>query len=183
METKKENNDGRYSEFWKQYYMDKSLEKNGGCCGPTFCGLIILLILFIVSCSPKVVKPQPPLPVESHHDTVTLVKEVVRDSIVNHYVTVRDSSSFRRDGDTVTIERWHYERDYTYEKILQAKIDSMSHIKGDSIPYPVEVPVEVPAELTRWQKMMMNMGGLVLYLLIIAAGYGIYRLWRKFKKI
>lgn len=125
-------------------------------------------------------QPQP-LPVEAHHDTITVVKEVVRDSIVNHYIEKKDSSSFRQNGDTVTIERWHWERDYRYEKILQAKIDSLSQVKADSIPYPVPVEVPVPAELTRWQKAMMNLGGAALYLIILAVGYVIVRILLKFK--
>ena len=140
----------------------------------------IIMGLLLTACSPKVMQPQP-LPVEAHRDTITVVKEVVRDSIIHHYTEKKDSSSFRQNGDTVTIERWHWERDYRYEKILQAKIDSLSQVKADSIPYPVPVEVPVPAELTRWQKAMMNLGGAALYLIILGVGYIIVRLLLKFK--
>ena len=113
--------------------------------------LVMLLVAVLSGCCRKVIAPAQPVPVEVHHDTVTVIQHV------------------------------RHDRDYRREKELEAKIDSFSHVKGDSIPYPVPVEVEVPAELTRWQKLMMNLGGAALYLLIIAVGYGIVRLILKLK--
>jgi len=143
--------------------------------------LVMLFVAVLSGCCRKIFTPAQPVPVEVHHDTVTVIQHVRHDSIVNHYIEKKDSSSFRQNGDTVRIEYWHWERDYRREKELEAKIDSFFHVKGDSIPYPVPVEVEVPAELTRWQKLMMNLGGAAFYLLIIAVGYGIVRLILKLK--
>ena len=124
---------------------------------------VIATIIFVTlatfdSCCPcrNVVTPTPPPEIHYIHDTVK-TKEI-RDSIVYKDKLVKDSSSFRQNGDTVTIERWHWERDYSYEKILEARPDSLSHVKGDSIPYPVPVEVEVPAKISNWQAFLITLG-------------------------
>lgn len=45
-------------------------------------------------------------------------------------------------------------------------------------PYPVEV--EVPAPLTWWQHLRLWLGNIMLIALLLAAGYGAFRLWRRF---
>lgn len=131
--------------------------------------LSVALVWAMVSLSscrskkPLVVTPKP----EIHyiHDTVKTVER--HDSIVNHYIEKKDSSSFRQNGDTVRIEHWHWERDYSHEKVLEAKIDSISHAKRDSIPYPVPYEVSVPAEIKKWQRGLMWWGGTSILLLIL----------------
>lgn len=120
--------------------------------------MILVVIATFDSCCPcrNVVTPTPPPEIHYIHDTVK-TKEI-RDSIVYKDKLVKDSSSFRQNGDTVTIERWHWERDYSYEKILEARLDSLSHVKGDSIPYPVPVEVEVPAKISNWQAFLITLG-------------------------
>lgn len=123
---------------------------------------IIVTAVFITlatfdSCCPcrNIVAPPP----ETHyiHDTVK-VREM-RDSIVYKDKLVKDSSSFSQKGDTVTIERWHWERDYSYEKILEARLDSISNAKSDSIPYAVPGPTEyIEKPLKGWQKVLIWMG-------------------------
>lgn len=69
--------------------------------------------------------------IKESHDTVHVEKEkIVRDSTV---ITDRDSIRI--------VERWHWERDYRYEKVLQNTIDSLRavKVKADSISYPVYV--------------------------------------------
>lgn len=90
------------------------------------------------------------------HDTI-VKKEVIEKEVIKE-VTIRDSVSFQVKGDTVRIERWRYERDYRYEKILQARIDSLTNIKRDSIPYPVPVDREIPAKLSNWQIFLITLG-------------------------
>lgn len=48
------------------------------------------------------------------------------------------------------------------------------------VPYPVEV--EVPAPLTWWQHLRLWLGNILLALLLLAAGYGAFRLWLRFFK-
>ena len=96
--------------------------------------------------------------------TDTLLRYVTtRDSIFVH-----DSIETTHWGDTVRIERWHTRwRDRWHS-------DTVYRARTDSVPYPVEVIKEVPAELTWWQKTRMYVGGIVIFLLIIFAGWKIY---------
>ena len=63
------------------------------------------------------------------------------------------------------------------EKLTTQKTDSTA--KRDSIPYPVYVPKEVPKPLSWWQRFRMNVGGVVFWLLIGAAVFGIWKIVHK----
>lgn len=133
---------------------------------------VVLMIIFasLSSCCPcrYAVTPTPVPEIHYVHDTVKVAER--HDSIIYKDVLVKDSSSFVQKGDTVTIERWHWERDYRHERILEQKIDSISRVKQDSIPYPVYVDKEVPAKLTNWQVFLVTLGKIsiiALTLLII----------------
>lgn len=110
-----------------------------------------------------------PYPVPEYHEVHdTIVKKEVEVKEVIKEVAVRDSVSFLVKGDTVVKERWHWERDYRYEKALQAKIDSLTKLKRDSIPYPVPGPVEyVPAQMTNMQIFYMTLGKVFLFILFL----------------
>ena len=136
---------------------------------------VVLMIIFasLSSCCPcrHAVTPTPVPEIHYVHDTVKVAER--HDSIIYKDVLVKDSSSFVQKGDTVTIERWHWERDYRHERILEQKIDSISRVKQDSIPYPVYVDKEVPAKLTKWQVFLVTLGkisiiALTLLIIIIA---------------
>lgn len=118
--------------------------------------VVALIFVCLASCRPCRDVVEPPPEVHYIHDTIK-TKEI-RDSIVYKDKLVKDSTSFRQSGDTIRIEKWHWERDYTYEKILEAKLDSLSHVKRDSIPYPVPVEVEVPAKISNWQAFLITLG-------------------------
>lgn len=125
----------------------------------------VALIAMITGCTKTVYVPQP----EYHtiHDTIKQVQ--VRDSIVEHYIYEKDSSSFHQSGDTVRIEKWHWYRDYKYEKLLQAQIDSLSHLERDTVTVvvPHEVVKTVPAELKWWQKSLIWIGAISLIVIIV----------------
>ena len=133
-------------------YHDRVNDRCGCWTSLAFYSVLVMFLITISSCTKTIYVPTP----EYHeiHDTIvhneTIIKEVIKE------VAVKDSSSFHQSGDTIRIEHWHYERDYTYEKALQAKVDSLTQLKRDSVPYPVEVPVEVPAQLTSWQQRKLN---------------------------
>lgn len=139
---------------------------------------VVLMIIFasLSSCCPcrHAVTPTPVPEIHYVHDTVKVAER--HDSIIYKDVLVKDSSSFVQKGDTVTIERWHWERDYTREKILEAKLDSVSHVKRDSIPYPVPVEVEVPAKLTNWQVFLITLGKISIVVFILLIVIAIIRL-------
>lgn len=128
-----------------------------------FVAAVLMMLVFLASCR-TVYVPQP----EYHetHDTI-VKKEIVEKEVIKE-VAVRDSSSFRQSGDTIRIERWHWERDYRYEKELQATIDSLTKLKRDSVPYPVTVEVEkVITKMDGFQKFFFWTGALAVLLLII----------------
>ena len=133
----------------------------------------LLWLMFLTSCTKTIYQPVP----EYHevHDTV-VKKEIVEKEVIKE-VMVRDSVSFQVKGDTVKIERWHYERDYRTEKKLQAKIDSLTKIKRDSIPYAVEVPVEVkvPRDYTFKDKVLFKFAGFGIFCLALIILYIVYR--------
>lgn len=111
---------------------------------------VILISLFILLSGCKTIYVDRPVHHETH-DTI-IQKEIIEKEVIKE-VTVRDSVSFHTKGDTVFRERWHWERDYQYEKALQAKIDSLTKLKRDSIPYPVPGPTEyIEKPLKGWQK-------------------------------
>ena len=123
--------------------------------------VILTFVLIAMSgckCKQHLVAPVEP-EIHYQHDTIKTIER--HDSIIHHYTEKKDSSSFRQHGDTVRIEHWHWERDYSYEKVLEAKLDSFAHLKRDSVPYPVPVEVSVPAEIKRWQKGLMWWGVII----------------------
>ena len=128
--------------------------------------LLILATICLAGCTRTVYVPTP----EYHeiHDTVVhnkvIEKEVIRE------VAVKDSSSFQVRGDTVYVYRYRYERDYTYEKRLQATIDSLSHATRDTVTVtlpPTEVVKEVEKPLKKWQKYLIWWGALSVILSIL----------------
>jgi len=131
---------------------------------------VILMIIFATfsSCCPcrNAIAPTPVPEIHYVYDTVKVAER--HDSIIYKDVLVKDSSSFVQKGDTVTIERWHWERDYRYERILEQKIDSISRVKQDSIPYPVYVDKEVPARMTNWQIFLITLGKVFIVILGLA---------------
>lgn len=113
-------------------------------------GLIILGMLS--SCKTKYVAvPEYHEVVVNKHDTL-----VARDSIY-----VKDSFYVEKSGDTVTM----YKTRYIYIDRWRDKIISRDSIKADS----VMVPYPVPAQITKWQRGLMNFGyiGLGIVLLLI----------------
>ena len=104
---------------------------------------------------------------EVRTDTLVITKQQ-RDSIWMHdsiYV------SEKQKGDTIylQLERWHtkYVEKELHDTIYQSKTDSVA------VPYPVEVKVE--KALSWWQKTRIHLGEVMLGLLLIAVGYGVYR--------
>ena len=120
--------------------------------------VVMLLCALLGSCTTTKYVPV----VEYHTDTLRLSSNI-HDSIYVH-----DSTYTKENGDTVLIERWHTRwRDRWHS-------DTVYRARTDSVPYPVEVIKEVPAELTWWQKVRLYVGGIVIFLLIIFAGWKIY---------
>lgn len=118
--------------------------------------LIMSIVLFFMAGCRTVYQPYPVPEYHEIHDTI--IEKSRYDSIIYKDRFVKDSASFKQKGDTVWIERWHWERDYSYEKILQNRIDSILSAKQDSIPYPVPGPTKYINELKKWQKALIWWG-------------------------
>lgn len=111
------------------------------------------------------------VPGPTHTDTVRITQQQ-RDSIHVHdsiYV------SEKRQGDTIFVQtvKWHTQ---WRDRLVR---DTFRLVSIDSVPYPVEVPVEVPAKLTWWQELRIHLGGICFWLLVLAAGVGAFKLYRK----
>lgn len=133
-------------------------------------------VLLIVGCSPKPIQPQIVYETHTVHDTVTKVVEkentIIRDRIV------KDSTAVSQKGDSVIIHHWHYERDYSYEKNLQSRLDSLHQAINNMVPVVVEKPVEVEKKLNGLQKALMGIGTIAVISLLL----GVYLYIRKLLK-
>lgn len=108
---------------------------------------LLLILIAFAGCKSKTVL----VPVEK-------VKIEYRDRLRVDSVYNRDTIQIYKKNDTI-----YYEKIKWRERF---KIDTVSVVKVDSIPYKVEVVKEVN-KLTKWQKMRLN--ALNILVLIIAA--------------
>ena len=143
-----------------QEYYRMQLEQNSGCATPTWAFMLFLIIVLLSGCTKTVYQPVPVY--HEMHDTI-VKKETVEKEVIKE-VTVKDSASFRQSGDT---ERWHWARDYRYEKILEAKIDSLSHVSADTVYKPIPIEIEVAAELTNWQVFLITLGKVFIVIIVL----------------
>lgn len=110
--------------------------------------LIILLLLIISGCKTKEIV----VPVEK---TVVEYRDRLRvDSVYN-----RDTVNVYERGDTVYLQTIKWRERF--------KIDTVSVVRVDSIPYKVEVVKEVN-KLTKWQKIRLQLLNVIVLAAIIA---------------
>ena len=109
--------------------------------------IIILILLTFAGCKTKTVL----VPVEK-------VKIEYKDRLRIDSVYNRDTIQIYKKNDTIYYEKIRWRERF--------KIDTVSVVKVDSIPYKVEVVKEVN-RLTKWQKLRLN--ALNILVLIIAA--------------
>ena len=115
--------------------------------------LIILLLLIISGCKTKEIV----VPVEK---TVVEYRDQLRiDSVYN-----RDTVNIYERGDTVYLQTIKWRERF--------KLDTVSVVRVDSIPYPVEVVREVNV-LTKWQRLRLNALNIIA---IIIVGYVIIKI-------
>ena len=134
--------------------------------------LLCLLVCILVGCKAQkeiqIERVEVPVVVTQEHTVESVKIDHVRDTLIQ-----RDSVYYWVQGDTVRIERWHYQQGVT--NVI--KVDTL-HIY-DSVPYPVEVVKEhtvtkieeVPRPLSWWQKTLMGAGGLALISLLLLIVY------------
>lgn len=109
--------------------------------------LLLLILIAFAGCKSKMVL----VPVEK-------VKIEYRDRLRIDSVYNRDTVNIYERGDTVYLQTIKWRERF--------KFDTVSVVRTDSIPYPVEVVREVNV-LTKWQKLRLN--ALNIIALVIAA--------------
>lgn len=129
----------------------------------------LFAILTLISCKTRYVTEYQAVEVPVIH--TELRTDTVRDSV--HHT---DSVVVYQRGDTVFRDRVKTVTKYR-DRIKTANVtDTLYKV----LPKPV--PVEVEKELSKWQKIKMDVGGIVMVLL---GGFVIYKgigIWKKFKR-
>ena len=105
--------------------------------------------------------------VEKIHNDTTYITKWQRDSIY-----LKDSTHVSEKGDTVRIEHWHMEWRDRWNR------DTVYQATHDTIPQPYPVPEYVEKELSWWQRTQMYAGDVMLVVLLVLLGYGVFRLRR-----
>lgn len=125
----------------------------------TLAPLMCLLMVFTCSCRTKYV------PVETVKIDTIYINKLQRDSIYMY-----DSVFVKDKGDTVFVEKYKY----LYRDKLVRDTLYINRTDSVQVPYPVE------KELTRWQKLCVNVGGwaivIVIITIIIVVGWMVYKL-------
>lgn len=93
--------------------------------------LIVVLTGMLCSCGTSRVTPASRTEYVILRDTV-IQREVLTNEVIRT-VEVRDSFIQKEKGDTVLMEHWRIERDYSREAKLQHVIDSLLSVKKDSV--------------------------------------------------
>ena len=137
-------------------------------CGWSAIAALLLMIAWLIvgaSCTTTKYVSVP----EVHTDTVRITNHQT-DSIFVH-----DSIYHMEKGDTILIERWHtkYKEKIVYDTIYQHRIDTVPK------PYPVEV--KVPRELSRWQRLRLHLGNIMVVIIGAAILYAAAKLYMKIK--
>ena len=105
--------------------------------------------------------------VERVRTDTTYITKWQRDSIY-----LKDSTHVSEKGDTVRIEHWHMEWRDRWNR------DTVYQATHDTIPQPYPVPEYVEKELSWWQRTQMYAGDVMLVVLLVLLGYGVFRLRR-----
>lgn len=105
--------------------------------------------------------------VEKVRTDTTYITKWQRDSIY-----LKDSTHVSEKGDIVRIEHWHTEWRDRWNR------DTVYQATHDTIPQPYPVPEYVEKELSWWQRTQMYAGDVMLVVLLVLLGYGVFRLRR-----
>ena len=105
------------------------------------------------------------VPVDTIKTEYKYIDRIQHDSIYQ-----KDSVMYYVKGDTVFVDNYKY----LYKYLFINKVDSFVKVDSIQVPYPVE------KQLTRWQSLKMDIGGIALtvvaIIVIIALGKMIYKL-------
>lgn len=147
----------------------------------------ILLVAFLLSgCKSSFHTMKPEVSsAETDSFTSETKQNVLRwDSIIKRDSTyVRDSVATRKEGDTIFVERWHWEYIYDFFKLKNMNLENKQDMdfrfiaRSDTIrvPYPVE------KQLSKWEQFQLkyavwSFGALCMLLIVLG-----YKLYKKIK--
>lgn len=134
--------------------------------------LIVAMIITLVICALSGCKSVKYIKVPDIRTDTLYINKTQRDSIWLH-----DSVHVveKQIGDTVYLlhDRWHT------KYVESIKHDTTYVSKTDSVPVPYPVEVKVPRELSWWQRLRMNAGGVALSLLAIWLGLQAWKIYKK----
>lgn len=147
-------------------------------------GMLILLASAVCSCSRVQYIPLPS--VSQVKDSVNLIDSVsIRYEVVKvDSVRIKDSTVIVQDKDGNIIMEKYYRETERYRSLendyneLKRRYESLKAEKRDSVP----VPYPIEKELSRWQKLKMDAGGIaivVILLALAAAGVWLFLRLRK----
>lgn len=167
----------------------------------TIIGLLALTALCFTSCSPKVYVPLKSVRTDtiylSRRDSVRIkdslvVRQVinVRDSVAIHdsVVIIQDEQGNIKEKLIVRYrDRWHATQDYLTLLHLIDGYKAMNDSLRATMMEHIEVPKVVERELSRWEKIKMDVGGWAIgamsATLLAIVGYIVVWLIRKYRKI
>lgn len=127
----------------------------------TYLTILLMTAIWLCSCRTKYV------PVESVRTEIEYQNRWQRDSIHVH-----DSIVIQSKGDTVFHDRWHtlYKDRFVHDTTYIYKTDS------------IQVPYLVERNLTWWQKVKQETGGIAIGVIIVLCFIIIYLIWKNRKK-
>jgi hypothetical protein len=150
----KEERKRKMAQAWCDF-QERMMVSNSGCGPLALAAVVVVVVLALCGCKSVEYVAVP----QQHTDTLIITKHQ-RDSIF-----LKDSTHVSEKGDTVRIEHWR-------TQFVKKEVHDTTYIAThDTIPapYPVEVVKEVEKDLSWWQQTRMHIGGVVIWLLGIAA--------------
>lgn len=136
--------------------------------------LLVWTLMSLAGCSPKVVTQEVPIPVTNTRTEYKM--QVVHDTLRLH---TRDSVFVLQKGDTV----YYHHYNTIVERGSTVRVDTC--YKTDTISKPITITKTevktVEKKLSKWQKMRLGLGDLVLAMLAAGIAYGLLYCLRKRK--
>jgi hypothetical protein len=104
------------------------------------------------------------VPVETTKTDSIYISKVLVDSVYT-----RDSVYLEAKGDTI------FKQEFKYIYKYKSLIDTIYSIQVDSIrvPYPVE------KQLSRWEKIKLDMGGIAIGCIVVLIALIVFKFWKK----
>jgi hypothetical protein len=104
------------------------------------------------------------VPVETTKTDSIYISKVLVDSVYT-----RDSVYLEAKGDTI------FKQEFKYIYKYKSLVDTIYSIQIDSIrvPYPVE------KQLSRWEKIKLDMGGIAIGCIVVLIALIVFKFWKK----